>query len=250
MRAQEFITESAASKLAKQVGSLPDFKYKTIGALMKRISVDHDISQMDLHHEFVNKYGDTPDHWIKDRHGARAAKELKSKLASLSKKDTKSIDALVKKVATDHKITGSHLSSIYKQKYKKSPRHLAEGVESDSDYGDQPIVKEFIQWAAKKLNLQNIPEFEFSTDTQEAQDGHHTGRHVEGSNACWVYVANRNMVDVMRTIFHELVHVRQGELNMIKPGDSYPGSPIEVMADALAGKYIKIFGKQHHEIFQ
>jgi len=37
---------------------------------------------------------------------------------------------------------------------------------------------------------------------------------------------------------------------MIKPGDSYPGSPIEVMADVLAGKYMKIFGKEHHEIFQ
>ena len=40
------------------------------------------------------------------------------------------------------------------------------------------------------------------------------------------------------------------ELNMIKPGDSYPGSPIEAMADMLAGKYIKIYGKQHPEIFQ
>jgi hypothetical protein len=58
------------------------------------------------------------------------------------------------------------------------------------------------------------------------------------------------MVDIMRTVFHELVHCRQGELNMIKPGDSYPGSPIEVMADVLAGKYMKIFGKEHHEIFQ
>jgi hypothetical protein len=47
-----------------------------------------------------------------------------------------------------------------------------------------------------------------------------------------------------------LVHVRQGEINMIKPGDSYPGSPIEVMADMLAGKYIKIYGEKHHKIFQ
>jgi hypothetical protein len=50
--------------------------------------------------------------------------------------------------------------------------------------------------------------------------------------------------------FHELVHVRQSELNMIKPGDSYPGSPIEVMADMLAGKYIKIYGAKNNHIFQ
>jgi hypothetical protein len=47
-----------------------------------------------------------------------------------------------------------------------------------------------------------------------------------------------------------LVHVRQDELNMIKPGSSYPGSPIEAMADMLAGKYIKIYGKNNHHIFQ
>jgi hypothetical protein len=37
---------------------------------------------------------------------------------------------------------------------------------------------------------------------------------------------------------------------MITPGSSYPGSPIEAQADVLAGKYIKIFGKDHPEIFQ
>jgi hypothetical protein len=44
--------------------------------------------------------------------------------------------------------------------------------------------------------------------------------------------------------------VRQGELDMIKPGDSYPGSPIEAMADMLAGKYIKIYGEENRHIFQ
>jgi hypothetical protein len=37
---------------------------------------------------------------------------------------------------------------------------------------------------------------------------------------------------------------------MIKPGASYPGSPIEAEADMLAGKYIKIYGKQNRNIFQ
>ena len=54
----------------------------------------------------------------------------------------------------------------------------------------------------------------------------------------------------MRTVFHEFVHVRQGEQGKIKPDSSYPGSPIERQADELAGKYIKIFGAKHPEIFQ
>ena len=118
------------------------------------------------------------------------------------------------------------------------------------DLNSNPIVQKFLAWTSKKLNLQSTPKIEFSYDSKEAQEGHHTGRHNPETGEVWVYCANRNLVDIFRTVFHELVHVRQGELNMIKPGDSYPGSPIEAEADMMAGKYIKIFGKAHPEIFQ
>jgi len=111
-------------------------------------------------------------------------------------------------------------------------------------------VEKFKDWACKKLHIKNPPEIELSYDTEEAQTNHHTGSHVEGSGNIWVYAANRNLVDILRTVFHELVHVRQGELGMIEDGESYPGSPIEAMADMLAGKYIKIYGKENNKIFQ
>ena len=111
-------------------------------------------------------------------------------------------------------------------------------------------VSNFVNWACTKLHIKNKPKIELSFDTEEAQQGHHTGKHIHGSDSVWVYAKNRNLVDILRTVFHELVHWRQDELGMIKDGDSYPGSPIEVIADALAGKYIKIYGKQHRNIFQ
>jgi len=111
-------------------------------------------------------------------------------------------------------------------------------------------IKDFIKWAIKTLHIQKpYPKITLSRNTKVAQQGHHTGVHTE-DNKIWVYIENRNLIDIFRTIFHELVHERQSQLNMIKDGDSYPGSPIEAMADLLAGKYIKIYGKQHPEIFQ
>ena len=118
------------------------------------------------------------------------------------------------------------------------------------DLNNNPIVQKFLSWTEKKLNLEKMPKIEFSYNSEEAQEGHHTGRHNPDTGEVWVYCANRNLVDILRTVFHELTHVRQGELDMIKPGDSYPGSPIEAEADVMAGKYIKIFGKAHPEIFQ
>lgn len=114
----------------------------------------------------------------------------------------------------------------------------------------QHEVEKFAVWAAHKLKLKHKPRIHLSMDTEEAQDHHHTGKHTPGDDFVWVYAKNRNLVDILRTVFHELVHVRQHELGMIKPGDSYPGSPIEAQADVLAGKFIKIYGKAHHNIFQ
>lgn len=123
-------------------------------------------------------------------------------------------------------------------------------MESSVNTNLENEVKEFKDWAVQKLKIKNPPKIELSYDTEEAQEGHHTGRHVEGSDSIWVYANNRNLVDILRTVFHELVHVRQSELGMIGQGDSYPGSPIEAMADMLAGKYIKIYGKNNRKIFQ
>jgi hypothetical protein len=159
----------------------------------------------------------------------------------------------MKKIAKKHRITGDALHDLFVRKYHKTPDSWIKDKLDENEQEDlnsNPIVKKFLAWTSKKLNLENTPKIEFSYDSEEAQEGHHTGRHNPDTGEVWVYCANRNLVDILRTVFHELTHVRQGELNMIKPGDSYPGSPIEAEADVMAGKYIKIFGKAHPEIFQ
>lgn len=184
-----------------------------------------------------------------------AIDELTKELPSLAKHDHDAIDNLLKKVAKKHRISDKALERLFTKKFKKTPQHWLRGKldETDVDPNDLDIdeeVQKFAKWAMNRVHLKNPIEIELSYDTQEAQDGHHTGRHVEGSDTIWVYAANRNLVDILRTVFHEIVHCRQGELNMIQPGDSYPGSPIEAMADMLAGKYIKIYGEKNHHIFQ
>lgn len=179
--------------------------------------------------------------------------ELAKKLPGLEKHDYDTIDRLMQKIAKKHRITGKILHDMFVKKYKKTPDSWIKGKLDETDINGLDLeeeVQKFVEWAAQKLHLKTKPEIELSNDTQDAQDNHHTGMHTDGDNKIWVYVKNRNLVDILRTIFHELVHVRQGELGMIKPGSSYPGSPIEAMADMVAGKYIKIYGEKHHYIFQ
>jgi len=166
--------------------------------------------------------------------------ELAKRLPSLAKHDYNTIDTLMKKIAKKHKITDKALHDLFKKKFKDTPDRWVKNKLDEADNVDCDLeneVQKFVEWTAKKLNL-------------KAQTNHHTGGHVPGEGSVWVYAKNRNLVDILRTVFHELVHVRQHELGMIKPGDSYPGSPIEAMADMLAGKYIKIYGEKNNHVFQ
>ena len=181
-----------------------------------------------------------------------AANELAKKLPSLEKHDYTTIDRLMQGIAKKHRITGRALHDLFLKKYNNTPDKWITNKldESDVDAELQQEVDKFCEWACDKLSIKNKPHVELSMDTEEAQTNHHTGGHIMGDDKIWVYAKSRNLVDILRTVFHELVHVRQGELDMIDPGDSYPGSPIESMADMLAGKYIKIYGKANHHIFQ
>lgn len=180
-----------------------------------------------------------------------AAFELAKKLPSLAKHDYDTIDKLMRSIAKRHSMSSNALHNLFVKKYKTSPNNWIKHKLDEGDDSDlQQEVDKFCAWASKRLHLKSMPKVELSMDTEEAQTNHHTGSHHMGGDTIWVYVNNRNLVDILRTVFHELVHVRQDELGMIKPGDSYPGSPIEAMADMLAGKYIKIYGEQNHHIFQ
>ncbi len=67
-----------------------------------------------------------------------------------------------------------------------------------------------------------------------------------------VYAKNRALVDVCRSIAHELVHHKQNLddrlLDIVKDGSD--GSPIENEANSLAGVIMRQYGKLHPEIYE
>lgn len=179
-----------------------------------------------------------------------AVTELEDKLPSLSKHDYNTIDKLMRDISKKHKISADILHKGFLKKYKKTPDDWIKNKLDETPDTLSAEVDKFVQWVANKFNLSEVPQIELSMDTDEAQTNTHTGGHVPGSGKIWVYAKNRNLVDILRTVCHELVHVRQHELGMIGNGDSYPGSPIELLADMVAGKAIKIYGKNNPKIFQ
>jgi hypothetical protein len=113
-------------------------------------------------------------------------------------------------------------------------------------------VRHFIDWAKKRIGLGDKPlNIVFSYDQDDAQKDHRTGLYDFQNRHMIVYVGNRNMVDILRTVCHELVHVKQGEQGEIQKATMHgPGSPLEVEADAKAGYLMKLYGKLHRDIFE
>ncbi len=66
-----------------------------------------------------------------------------------------------------------------------------------------------------------------------------------------IYVKDRAIMDVLRSICHELVHHKQNLDGRLKNSveDGADGSDIENEANAVAGKVIRIYGKLHPELY-
>lgn len=66
-----------------------------------------------------------------------------------------------------------------------------------------------------------------------------------------VYIKDRAIMDIMRSVAHELVHHQQNERGVLTGSveDGSDGSDIENEANAVAGVIIRLFGKQNPEIY-
>ncbi len=113
----------------------------------------------------------------------------------------------------------------------------------------EETVKHFVQFVARNLGLHDEPEIEFSAKKKNETD-HNTGWYSQETNTIWVYTGNRNLIDILRTVAHELRHRLQGQDDRIDDEGTYPGHPLEQEADAYAGYIVKVYGEKYPHIMQ
>jgi hypothetical protein len=130
--------------------------------------------------------------------------------------------------------------------WKKS---LDETLTEPQDPTDN-IIADFIDFAAKALDLQKVPKITFSDDQELAKKIHALGAYQPSTDELLVIKGPRLTADILRTLAHELVHRKQDELNPLGNEDGKTGSPIENEANAAAGVLLRQFGKYRPEIFE
>ena len=124
---------------------------------------------------------------------------------------------------------------------------LTEGLEKKDTY---PILLDFIRFAAKDLELNSLPKFDFVFDSKESMERKSFGGYQPGNEHITITVANRHIMDVCRTLAHELVHYKQDLDNELEDDDAgSTGSPQENDANARAAVIMRNFGKAFPDMF-
>jgi len=106
------------------------------------------------------------------------------------------------------------------------------------------LIGDFINFCANWLPIEG--EFDiYVVDDRDTHEISTTAAYHRGNNIIKVYGKNRAIVDVLRSVAHELVHMMQDENEMLVGQIPDAGGHIEDEANAKAGEIIKRYAKSH-----
>lgn len=110
------------------------------------------------------------------------------------------------------------------------------------------LLTEFIKFVKGELQLKSTPSVVLQNGRKNLKTTANYD-YTKEDKVIRVNVKNRMLVDVMRSVAHEMVHHKQYEQGRleVKPPDI--GGEIEDEANAKAGQYIKMFAQKDPGIY-
>ena len=109
-------------------------------------------------------------------------------------------------------------------------------------------LDEFVRFVKNQLELKTVP----TISIQNHREGLKTTAnydYTKDNKVIKICAKNRALVDVMRSVAHEMVHHKQFEQGRLEVRPPDIGGEIEDEANAKAGQYIKMFAKEDPTIY-
>jgi hypothetical protein len=121
----------------------------------------------------------------------------------------------------------------------------------NEDATDEEILRDFIDFCVKELKIEHMPRVKLRRDPQWPAMHKTFGRYNDETKTLEVAWGQRHIMDVLRTVAHELTHKHQHEREGDKMGADAgeTGSPYENEANARAGVLMRDYGRLHPEYF-
>jgi len=111
------------------------------------------------------------------------------------------------------------------------------------------LFRDFLILCKEMLELDHLPPIKWAIDGEHHRKHHSFGSFTNNTNEVLVEIGNRHILDIMRTLAHELVHYKQNLKGEINHRSGEDGSPQENEAHAVAGIIMRKFDAAHPEAF-
>lgn len=106
------------------------------------------------------------------------------------------------------------------------------------------IIKDFVEFVADRLRMDHLPKIHIEKDPKFSTTHKTFGIYVPEKGGFTVEVHGRNIVDILRTIAHEMTHHRQMEV-----GSHKSRTDLEIEATTAAGMLVKLYCEHHPELY-
>jgi hypothetical protein len=126
----------------------------------------------------------------------------------------------------------------------------AESIREDAGQTDEQILKDFIQFCVSELEIKQMPRVRLRKDPEWPKRHRTFGRYSDDAQQLEVAWGNRHIMDVLRTVAHELTHKRQHEREAVPADAGETGSEYENEANARAGVLMRDWARLHPEHFE
>jgi hypothetical protein len=130
-----------------------------------------------------------------------------------------------------------------------SPTTAMFTTETDSE-SDEQILRDFVRFCVDQLNIERMPRVKLRRDPEWCRRNRTFGRYNDDEEMLEVAWGNRHIMDVLRTVAHELTHKHQHEREAVPADAGETGSKYENEANAKAGILMRAWAQRHPGHFE
>ena len=224
-------------------------KFETVGHQIEQVIKSGNIKKMTRLIEKIKRMRQTG----LEAHGEFGPENLAFKMLRSQGKIKELYDA--RNVAKDRELSLKEKAPTAPVKYGFRTPVVVEAdsvsLEEEPNLTDEEILQDFIRFCVAELKIKHMPTVKLRKDPQWSVRNRTFGRYTNDQHLLEVAWGGRHIMDVLRTVAHELTHKHQHE----RDGDQMDatagetGSPWENEANARAGVLMRDYGRMHPELF-
>jgi len=109
------------------------------------------------------------------------------------------------------------------------------------------LLKDYLKFCKQYLKIEHLPQVKIVNNPNWTEQEQTFGQYHPSEHFFYINIHGRHILDILRTVGHELVHHKQHEIKSNSIGDR---SQMEHEANKFGGMLVKIYSFKNPEVFK